>query len=171
MSILEIIKKRRSIRALEKREIPKEVLEELKEALIWAPSAGNLQSRKFYFIFNEKIKKQLVEEAGIQDFVLQAPLVIIGCCDLEKIAWYGKRGINLYSICDVSTSIENLMIMATEKGLGTCWVGTFDERKVSEILNLSKNLRPIVIVPVGFPSEKPSAPPRVSVGKAVEVLK
>ena len=171
MSILEIIKKRRSIRAFEKREIPKEVLEELKEALIWAPSAGNLQSRKFYFVFNEKIKRQLIEKAGVQDFVIQAPLVIIGCCDLEKISWYGKRGENLYSICDVSASIENLMLLATEKGLGTCWVGTFDEREVSKILNLPKNLRPIAIIPVGWPTEKPPPTQKVLKKEAIEEIK
>lgn len=167
MSMLEIIKKRRSIRAFEKREIPEEILEKLKEAIIWAPSAGNLQSRKFYFVFNQEIKEKLVEAALNQDFISEAPLVIVGCSD-DKISWrYGERGKNLYSICDVSASIQNMMLLATELGLGSCWIGAFDEKGVSKILNLPKNLRPIAIVPLGYPAEKPSAPPRVSKKEAI----
>jgi len=141
---------------------------QVQEINITAYKAGKYD---FYFVFNEKIKRQLIEKAGVQDFVIQAPLIIIGCCDLEKISWYGKRGENLYSICDVSASIENLMLLATEKGLGTCWVGTFDERKVSKILNLPKNLRPIAIIPVGWPTEKPPTTQKVFKKEAIEEIK
>jgi nitroreductase len=170
MEILEVIKSRRSIRRFEKKEIPEEIVDKLSEALIWAPSAGNLQSRKFYFVFNQEIKEKLVRAALEQDFIAQAPLVIVGCSD-DKISFrYGERGKNLYSICDVATSIQNLMLLAAEKGLGTCWVGAFDEKEVSKILNLPENLRPIAIVPVGYPAEKPEAPPRVSKAEAVKFL-
>ena len=171
MEILKIIKERRSIRRFQKKEIPEEIIDKLIEALIWAPSAGNLQSRKFYFIFDQKTKEKLAIAALGQDFIAEAPLVVVGCTD-DKISWrYGERGKNLYSICDVSASIENLMLLATEIGLGTCWVGAFDEKEVSKVLNSPKNLRPIAIIPVGYPAEKPSAPPRVSKEKAVEFIK
>ncbi len=169
--ILEIIKERRSIRKFQKKEISEDIIDKLIEALIWAPSAGNLQSRKFYFVFNQEIKEQLARAALDQKFITQAPLVIVGCADFE-IEWkYGERGKNLYSICDVSCSIENLMLLATEFGLGTCWVGAFDEKGVSNILNLPENLRPIVICPVGYPAKKTEAPPRISKSEAVEFLK
>ena len=171
MNILEVIKNRRGIREFQKKEIPEKIIDELIEALIWAPSAGNLQSRKFYFVFNQKIKEKLAVAASGQDFIAQAPLVIVGCTD-EKIAWhYGERGKNLYSICDVACSIQNLMLLAHSEGLGTCWVGAFDEKGVSKILNLPKNLRPIVIIPVGYPAEKPEVPPRVSKKEATEFIK
>jgi len=171
MSILKIIKERRSIRGFQKKEIPGEIIDKMIESLIWAPSAGNLQSRKFYFVFEEKIKEKLVEAAFGQNFIAQAPLVIIGCTDKEKVDYYGERGKNLYSICDVSASIQNMMLLAKELGLGTCWVGKLDEKEVSKILNLPDNLRPIVIVPVGYPAEKPSVPPRVSGDEAAEFIK
>lgn len=171
MSILETIKNRRSIREFQAKGIPQKLIEKLIEALIWAPSAGNLQSRKFYFVFNQEIKGKLVKAALGQDFIAQAPLVVVGCTD-NKISWrYGERGKNLYSICDVSASIENMMLLATDLGLGTVWVGAFDEKSVSKILNLPENLRPIAIVPVGYPGEKPEAPPRVSKEEAVEFVK
>lgn len=154
MDVFEVIKNRRSIRAFKIDRIPEKVIDRLVDALIWAPSAGNLQARKFCFVFNEGIKKALAEASLNQDFICEAPLVIVGCADLEKISLYGKRGKNLYSICDVSASIENLLLLAESEGLGTCWVGAFDEGEVAKILNLTDNLRPIVIVPVGYPNEK-----------------
>jgi nitroreductase len=168
--ILKIIKERRSIRKFQEKEISKEIIDKLIESLIWAPSAGNLQSRKFYFVFNKEIKKKLSFAALNQDFIARAPLVVVGCAD-DKIALrYGERGKNLYSICDVVVSIENMILTAFSEGLGSCWVGAFDEKGVSKILNLPKNLRPIVILPVGYPAEKPSAPSRVSKEKAVEFI-
>jgi len=171
MPILEIIKNRRSIREFQKKEIPDEIIDKLIEALIWAPSAGNLQSRKFYFVFNQEMKKKLAEAALGQNFIVEAPLVIIGCTD-DKITWrYGERGKNLYSICDVSASIQNMILLVHEQGLGTCWIGAFDEKEVIKILNLAENLRPIAIVPVGYPSEKPSVPARISKKEAIELKK
>jgi len=156
--ILEILKKRRSIRKFKEKEIPKENIEKLISALILAPSAGNLQSRKFYFVFNKEIREKLKEAAFNQEFIAQAPLVIVALSDKRIFLRYGERGVNLYSICDVSASIENLLLVATELGLGTCWVGAFDERKVSQILNLPQYLRPVCLVPVGYPQEYPSPP-------------
>ena len=170
-SVLKIIKERRSIREFKKKEIPEEVIDKLIEALIWAPSAGNLQTRKFYFIFNQKIKERLVEEAFVQSFIIEAPLVVIGCQGEEIARRYGERGKNLYSICDVAVSIQNLMLLVYEQGLGSVWIGRFDEKIVSKILNLPESLRPIVIIPVGYPAEKPLAPPRVSKKEAVEFIK
>jgi len=160
MDVIEVILKRRSVRKFKEKEVPKEKIEKLKEALIWAPSAGNLQARKFYFVFDKETNKKLAKAALNQNFIAEAPLVVVGCCDLKKISWYGERGRNLYTICDVSAAIENLLLVATSEGLGTCWVGAFDESEVSKILNLSKNEKPIVIVPVGFPKEVPSPPKR-----------
>jgi len=171
MNLLETIKSRRSIREFQKKEIPEEIIEKLIEALIWAPSAENLQSRKFYFVFNQEIKEKLAEAAFGQSFIGQAPLVIVGCTDEKISKRYGERGKELYSICDVAMSIQNIMLLAQNLGLGTCPVGAFDEEEVSKILNIPKSLRPIIIVPIGYPAEKPSPPPRVSKNKAVEFLK
>jgi len=170
-AVLKTIKERRSIRKFQKKEIPEEIINKLVEALIWAPSAGNLQSRKFYFVFDKKIKKDLVQTALDQSFIAEAPLAIVGCTD-DKIAWrYGERGKKLYSICDVAMAIQNMMLLAQDLRLGGCPVGAFDEDRVSEILNIPKNLHPILIIPVGYPAEKPEAPPRVSKEEAVEFLK
>jgi nitroreductase len=162
MSILDAVKDRRSIRKFHKKEIPHSIIDKLKEALIWAPSAGNLQARKFYFVFDIKIKQRLISAALNQKFLAQAPLTIVACTDSQIRLHYGERGVHLYTIQDVAVSIMGMMLVAHEQGLGSVWVGAFDEHEVSGILNLPHNLRPVAIVPVGYPSESPQAPARVS---------
>lgn len=168
MDILEIIKGRRSIRAHLKKSIPRNIIEELKESLIWAPSAGNLQARKFYFVFNQGIKKRLVSAALGQAFISEAPLVIVACADLRIEKYYGKRGSELYVLQDVAASIQNLMLFCYERGLGSAWVGAFNESKASEILNLPSNLRPVAIIPIGYPAESPKPPERIHRDMAIE---
>ena len=170
-NLLDIIKNRRSIRAFQEKEVPQELIDKLIEALIWAPSAGNLQSRRFYFILDKVIKKELVETALRQSFVEQAPLIVVCCIDLGIAEKYGEKGRNLYSVCDVSASIQNMMLLSQEQGLGTCWIGAFDEEKVSKVLKLPENLKPIAIVPVGYPAESPLPPLRTSKEKAVKIVK
>ncbi len=170
MSILKIIKERRSVRRFLNKLIPKEIQEDLKEAIMWAPSAGNLQSRKFYFIFNQDIKKNLAKAALGQSFIAKAPLVIVGCVDLRIRDHYGERGVNLYAIQDVSASIQNVLLIAHELGLSSVWIGAFCEDEVSKILKLPRFLRPISIIPVGYTSVRPRAPGRVPVEDAICII-
>ncbi|GLI53587.1 nitroreductase family protein [Thermodesulfovibrio yellowstonii] len=169
--VLKVVKERRSIRSFLKKDITEDLVKKLIEALIWAPSAGNLQARKFYFIKNKEIKIKLAQASLSQMFIADAPLVIIGCIDKEKIySRYGERGVNLYAIQDVACSITNAMLVAHENGLGTVWVGAFREEEVSKILELPKHLRPVVIMPVGYPGYVPSTPSRVSIHEAIEFI-
>jgi nitroreductase len=119
MDVSTAIKSRRSIRKYQQKEIPKEVIDKLKEALIWAPSAGNLQARKFIFVYGKEMREKLSQGALGQEFIAECPLVVICCADLDKISsQYGDRGKSIYAICDVSASIENMMLSALEEGLG-----------------------------------------------------
>ena len=168
MDILKAIKERRSIRNFQKKDIPQNIVDKLIDALIWAPSAGNLQSRKFYFVKDAKLKENIADAALGQNFIAEAPLVIVGCTDSRISGRYGERGEYLYSIQDVAVSIMGMMLVAHENGLGTVWVGAFREEEVFDLLNLPRNLRPVSIVPVGYPVKIPSPPPRVSPKEAVE---
>ncbi len=167
MEVIEAIRGRRSIRRFKPREIEPEKVEVLKDALIWAPSAGNLQSRRFYFVFNPGVKRGLARAALAQRFIEEAPLVVVGCGDLRIGRYYGERGINLYCIQDLSCSIQNLMLTAFDLGLGSVWVGAFYEDEVKGVLSLPDNLRPLAIVPIGYPAHNPAPPGRVSVDEAV----
>jgi nitroreductase len=173
MNILDIIKNRRSVREFEDREIPESAIDVLIEALRWAPSAGNLQSRKFYFVFNEAIRNKLALAGFRHDyasFIARAPLVVVACADLNIASRYGERGADLYCVQDAAASVQNLLLAAHDLGLGTCWVGAFKEEQVKEILDLPGHLRPVVIVPVGYPAKTPKAPFRLPKSECVKVL-
>ena len=162
MDVFEAIKKRRTIRRFDSaREITDEQVERLLEAAQWASSAGNLQSRFFVVVRDKVAKKKLVEAAVRQMFIAEAPVVIVVCADLERSASkYGSRGRELYAIQDATLAAQNMWLAATEMGLAFGWVGAFSEGEVSRILNLGEGLRPIAIMPLGYPAESPSPPPR-----------
>jgi nitroreductase len=170
MSILSTIKKRRSIREYLPKKITPEIIEDIKEALIWAPSAGNLQARKFFFIYSQKIKDRLAAAALNQSFIAQAPLVIVACTDGDIQNHYGKRGLHLYTIQDVAASLMGMMLLVHEEGLGSVWIGAFNEKEVSRIIGLPGNLRPVAIVPVGYPASVPTAPERVTKEYAISEI-
>lgn len=168
--LLEIIRTRRSIRAFRPDPIPEEHVQTLIEAIRWAPSAGNLQSRFFYIITNKQVQKQIARAAWEQYFISEAPLVLVGCTDARIQVRYGSRGINLYSIMDVSAAVQNVLLVAHALGLGACWVSAFDEAAVHGILRLPDHLRPVVIIPIGKPAEQPSAPPRLPKERVVQFV-
>jgi nitroreductase len=171
MDILEMIRKRRSIREFEDRAVPDEAMDDLVEALRWAPSAGNLQSRFFYFVLNETLRQELAEAAYAQDFIAQAPLVVVACADRRIAHTYGRRGTDLYMIQDASASLQNLLLVAHERGLGAVWVGSFDEERVRSLLDIPDDLRPVALVPVGWPAEKPSPRSRVPRDHEVKIVR
>jgi nitroreductase len=161
MNVLEAVKKRRSIRNFLKKDVPEEIVDVLIDSLIWAPSAGNLQSRRFYLVKNETLRKKLAAAALNQSFIQEAPLVTVCCTDSRIGRSYGQRGIELYTIQDVAASIMCMMLAAEENGLGTCWVGAFHEDEVSKVLDLPGHHRPVALIPVGYPSRIPGPTSRL----------
>lgn len=162
MDVLEAIKKRRTIRRFDLvRKVTDGQIEKLLEAAQWASSAGNLQARFFVVVRDKAIKERLAEAAVRQMFIAEAPVVLVVCADLERPASkYGRRGRELYAIQDATLAAQNLWLAATEMGLAAGWVGAFGEEEVSRILDLGNGLRPIAIMPLGYPAEFPSPPPR-----------
>lgn len=161
--VLHIIKTRRSIRAFLSDTIPEDDLDQLIEALRWAPSAGNRQPWHFFLIHNELLKQKLVQAAFGQNFIAQAPVVFVVCAIPEQSAVrYGSRGKNLYTYQDTAAAVQNLLLTATDLGYGACWVGAFDEKKAVEALHLPEKYRPIAIVPVGKAGERPAITPRAT---------
>jgi nitroreductase len=125
-------------------------VERVLKAAELAPSAGDLKARKVFFIKAASKRKELSEAAFGQEFVAQAPFVLIFCADLEAIASYGDRGKDLYCVQDATIAATYSMLKASELGLGTCWVGAFDEAKVKDACGLKEGLRPIAMLTLGY---------------------
>ena len=156
LDLFEAIKIRRSTRAFSGEEVPEREVEKLLEAARLAPSAGNIQPREFVVVRKAETKRRLAEAALDQHFIAEAPVVIVVCADEDRSAHgYGSRGVNLYCIQDTAAAIENILLAACALGLGACWVGAFRELEVRRILNVPLGVRPVAIIPVGRPAERP----------------
>ncbi|MEM2676833.1 MAG: nitroreductase family protein [Candidatus Bathyarchaeia archaeon] len=157
MDVFEAIMGRRSIRAYREMEVSQEIVEKLIDAARWAPSAGNIQPWEFIVVRNSETKRRLAEAALGQSFIEEAPVVIVVCADEERSArGYGTRGRALYCIQDTAAAIQNIHLAAYALGLGTCWVGAFREDEVRKILDIPVGVRPVAIIPVGYPAESPA---------------
>jgi len=156
LDVFEAIKKRRSIRAFTPEDVSKEEIEKLLDAARYAPSAGNIQPWEFIVIRDFKIKRKLSIAALDQKFIEEAPVVIVVCAnEMRSSRRYGNRGATLYCLQDTAAAIQNMLLTACALDLGTCWVGAFHEEDVRETLDVPKGVRPIAIISVGHPAEKP----------------
>jgi nitroreductase len=156
MDLWEAIKERRSIRRyVQGRDVPTETVKQLLQAAITAPSAGNRQPWHFVVVRDAEAKQGLADAAYGQQFVGQAPVVIVVCADPTRSASrYGGRGSELYCLQDTAAATENILLGVTALGLGACWVGAFDERAATTVLDLPSHLRPVVMIPIGHPGER-----------------
>lgn len=163
MDVYEAIKGRRSIREYKKQDVPDDLVKKLIEAAIMAPSAGNVQPYQFVIVRSEKNRQQLAKAAYNQRILLEAPVEIVACVD-EKAASkkYGDRGKKLYCIQDTAAAIQNLLLAAYSLDLGTCWIGAFNEDDVRKAVNSPKEIRPVAIIPIGYPNETPQQTSRRS---------
>lgn len=163
MELRDAILGRRSVRSFRPDPVPDWLVEELLGLARWVPSAGNLQDWFVYVVRSKEAKRALAEASFGQKFVSEAPVVLVVCADLKRAAYYGRRGITLYAIQDTAAFVYAFMLLAYERGLGTVWVGAFDENAVRAILRIPAHLRPVAIVPVGFPARPPVNPGREGV--------
>jgi nitroreductase len=156
MDLSEAIKGRRSIRTYKKLDLPQETIDKLLEAARWAPSAGNVQPWAFVVVSSPKTKRNLSLAAYGQKDLEEASVVIVVCAD-EKLAEqnYGARGKTLYCLQDTAAAIQNILLTAYSLGLGSCWIGAFKEEEARKVINASKEMRPVALVPIGYPNEAP----------------
>jgi nitroreductase len=169
--VLDVIRERRSIRSFKSDPLPENALNQILEAARWAPSAGNVQPWEFFVVRSEEQKKGLAKAALGQMFLAEAPVVIVVCAVPSRSARrYRERGEKLYCIQDTAAATQNILLSATAIGLGTCWIGAFDEEGVRRVLGLGLDMKPVALIPVGYPAEKPSPPRRRATEEIVHYL-
>ncbi|MFH1905439.1 MAG: nitroreductase family protein [bacterium] len=150
MEIMEIIRKRRSVRSYQSKEVEQEKLDLLLEAARLAPSASNRQEWRFIVVREFSARQKLMAAAKGQSFVGQAPVVIACCAKSDNHIM--ACGQPCYPI-DVAIAIDHITLKATEEGLGTCWVGAFDENEVKKILNIPEEIRVVELLTLGYPQQ------------------
>ena len=151
MDVVQAIRTRRSVRSYSNRPIPPAVLERMREALRAAPSACNFQPWHFIFVIEAALRRKLAESANDQFWMADAP-VIVAACGLPEHAYkhMGGRG-NSVDI-DVAVAVDHLTLAAVAEGLGTCWVGAFDEPRVKRLLAVPESAKVVALIPLGYPT-------------------
>jgi nitroreductase len=138
-----------------------EKLHAILETAVAAPSAGDLQAYRIIAVRTTAVREALRHAAHDQAFITEAPVVLVFCTEGERSAReYGERGRDLYAVQDATIAAAYAQLAVEAAGLGSTWVGFFDEAKVGTALNLSGDLRPIAFLCVGYPAELPEVTPR-----------
>ena len=158
MNLEEVIETRRSIRNYTDEPISKEIILKLLDLAIHAPYA-TLCWR--FIVVQDLEKRNQLAEIARQSWIAKAPVIIVVGADTQAFSegqntrWDAYKFRELFYIQDTAAAIENLMLAATDMGLGTCWIGSFNEGGVSKAVHLPKNVRPVDLVPVGHHEQLP----------------
>lgn len=161
MDFFKIVEDRRSMRKYAQTPVEEKKLQKILETANRAPSAGNLQGYEIYIVRKLEQRQALVKAAWDQEFLAEAPVVLVFCAHPARSAEkYGERGSSLYTIQDATIACTYSQLAAKAQGLDSVWVGAFDENAVREILLIPTELRPIIMLPVGYAGKEPRSRPR-----------
>ena len=165
MNFLDLVNKRYSVRSYFPQPVEREKLDRILECARLAPSAVNFQPWRFYVIESEAAKAVL-RPCYHREWFAEAPLYIVVCAD-EAASW--KRSSDGHDHADIDAAIaaEHICLAATEQGLGCCWVCNFDVPACREALQLPDNLRPVVLLPIGYAADKPTQKKRKPLSEIV----
>ncbi len=167
VDVFEAIRQRQSIRTFQGREVEPEKLQAVLGAINQAPSAGNLQAYQVWLIRQRAVREKLVRAAFEQEFIAQAPVVLVFSTAPARAAKYGARGETLYALQDATVAVAYAQLAAVALGLGTCWVGAFDEAQVAQAIQLPPDQRPVAMLPLGYPAENTRRTSRRPLGELV----
>ena len=151
MDLLEAVKTRRSIRSYQDKPVEEQKLLRILEIARLSPSAVNLQPWDFIVVRDPNAKQRL-SKAYTRLWFAKAPVIIVTCATPEK-AWKRSDGEEFWKI-DAAIATQTLILAATAEGLGTCWIGAFDEKKAKEALGIPENTRIVAITPLGYAAEQ-----------------
>ncbi len=124
-----------------------EKIEKIFESVLMAPTIHELQNQKFVIVEEDKIKKKLYKAANEQEFIENAPVVVVGITKTPKsVTSSGIRA----GVLNVTIAMDHLSLKATEEGLGTCWVSSFIQEKVKRAINVPEEYEIIALMTLGY---------------------
>lgn len=164
MNFSEIVQTRRSIRKYKNKEIEEDKLRLILEAGRLAPSAKNSQDWKFIVVKDKLLKEKIALFSFNQEFIKEADVVIIAVAtETERIMACGQYA---YTV-NLSIAMSFMICQAWELGIGSCWIGAFDEEKIKDLLKIPNNYRIVALSPFGYPDENPPQRKRKSLEEII----
>lgn len=159
MTLEEIITTRRSVRSFTDEPVSKEAILRLLDRARWAPCASECWR---FVVVQESERKERLAQAARQSWIATAPVLIVVGADLHAFAepegsrwwrWDAYKFRDIFPIQDTAAAIQNLMLTAVDMGLGTCWIGSFNEGNVAKVVAFRARIRPVALIPVGHPAK------------------
>jgi len=159
MDFHDVVRTRRSVRSYRSDHIPEEVLSRVLEAVRIAPSGSNRQPWRFIVVKDEEVKQRLVPACNGQSWIADAPVIIVAC---GQDIHYNRGGYmeEMSVLVDVSIAFTHLILAARAEGLGTCWIGAFNNNEVKKILGVPEDYNVVAITPLGYPEGQPFTEPK-----------
>ncbi|HBR35016.1 MAG TPA: nitroreductase [Firmicutes bacterium] len=157
MDVMAAIRGRRSVRQYQNREIKEAVLTEVLEAARLAPSANNRQEWRFVVVKDKALIERLAVAAAGQSFLATAPVIIAGVAlQPDRVM---RCEVPTYAV-DLAIAMTQITLAATAQGLGSCWIGSFDQEETKKILQIPASCKVVQLMPLGYSAETPAARPR-----------
>ena len=150
MEFFDVVRTRRSVRSFMAEPIPDEVLNKVLEAVRIAPSGSNRQPWRFVVVRDEAVKQKLIPACGNQKWLAEAPVIVVACGQVFDYNRGGYMEDNSFLV-DVSIGMTHLILAARNEGLGTCWIGFFDNREVKKVLGVPEGWNVVGLTPLGYP--------------------
>ncbi len=164
MDLREIVRQRRSIRKYEKREIPRDILNEVLEDALWAPSGTNRQNWQIVAVRGAQ-RDKLVEAVASAGEHMKPRLEKLFKEKMVKITLQFFKDLGEHqrfnNLSGAAALIQNILLLAKAKGLGTCWMTApkYVEDEINEVMGVEEQ-ELVAVIPIGYPDQDPPAPPR-----------
>ena len=173
MDFDEVIRKRKMIREYQQdSQIPTEIINKLLKNAHRSPSAGHTQVQEYIVVIDPITKKKICQASLGQSQVEDASVLIIVCANTSRsVSRYGKRGTDFYSIIDGAFASMIILLSAVNEGIGASFVGAFEDNRIVKILGLPGHVKPIGIIALGYPAEKPERFERIELNNLVHYEK
>lgn len=152
MDFNKVIQTRRSVRSFKKDPIPKEILDRILEATRIAPSGSNSQPWKFIIVKDEALKQKIAFACNNQKFIADASIIVVACGQRLPINRGGYMG-EMSILLDVAIAFTHLILAARTEGLGTCWIGAFNNNEMKKLLKVPNDYEIVAATPLGYPSD------------------
>ena len=151
LEFYDVVRTRRSVRSYKPDPVPEEVLNRVLEAVRIAPSGSNRQPWRWILVKDPETKRKLAEACNGQMWIAEAPLAVVAC---GRNLHYNRGGYmgDMSMLVDLSIGFTHLILAARNEGLGTCWIGSFDNDKVKKLLGVPEDWNVVGITPLGYPA-------------------
>ncbi|UCD30471.1 MAG: nitroreductase family protein [Planctomycetota bacterium] len=153
MDVMQAIKTRRSVRAYSSKPIPTDVMQRMRQALRYAPSACNIQPWHFILVTDSDLRRKVAQASRDQMWMADAPVIVVACAYPEHAYKY-MGGYGNSADLDAAIALDHLTLAAVVEGLGTCWIGAFSEPQVKKLLKVPEQVKIVAMTPLGYPAEK-----------------